>query len=159
MTEVIIIVIFTIITVIIIISLTATAINAIFIAKSKKKSEKKLQEIFDSSPYRNPKPLKKPDTDFLSRDKEKEMELEESKASVVMKYDPHNLDIERHKDVNQTKIVGIAEPKGFWSKFVTSQKLGYIISRISTQDNGKGFWVNLIKAQSMSQGKDQSRGR
>lgn len=108
-----------------------------------------------SSPYRKSQPIPKSNTDFLFRD----IEQEKEKESKVIKYDHNNLSVENNKQ--ETKIVGIAETKGFWSKFVMSQKLGYIIARMMAQDSSKGggFWVNLIKAQSISQGKDQSRSR
>ena len=57
------------------------------------------------------------------------------------------------------KIVGLAEPQGFWSKFVMSQKMGFLLARMNSQDKSGGFWANLIKAQDMSQGKDKGRGR
>ena len=129
--------------------------------KSARKTKKKIEEITNSSPYRRPLVIQKPNNDFLARNQEKESErkIEEEKMleNTVMKYDPLGLVPE---PVENKKIVGIVEPKGFWSKFVISQKIGYIMARMSAQEAGKGgFWTNLIKAQSMSQGKDQGRGR
>ena len=136
-----------------------TAIISINIAsniRSQKKSKKNPHQVMDSSPYRKSQLISKPHIDFLFYHKEREKE--EQNKSRVEKYDPNNLIIENNKQ--ETKIVGIAKPKGFWSKFIMSQKLGYIIARMTAQDSSKGgFWVNLIKAQSVYQGKDQSRGR
>ena len=60
----------------------------------------------------------------------------------------------------ETRIVGVAEPVGRWTKFVMKQKMGYIVARQAYQNrNQGGFWVNLIKAQAASQGKETARGR
>ena len=129
--------------------------------KSAKKTKRRLEEIANSSPYRRPLTVPKPNNDFLARNQKKESEkqIEEEKniENGVVKYDPMGLAPE---PVEEKKIVGVVEPKGFWSKFVISQKIGYIIARMNAQESGKGgFWTHLIKAQSASQGKDQSRGR
>ena len=63
-------------------------------------------------------------------------------------------------DKEEGKIVGVVKPKGFWSKFIMSQKLGFMFARFTASENkGEGFWTNLIKAQDISQGKDKGRGR
>ncbi|CAG7593986.1 MAG: hypothetical protein AB8V23_01700 [Candidatus Midichloria sp.] len=128
-------------------------INLVLNSSNRKKSKEKLQTVLDSSPYRKHEPLPKLNTEFLHRDEEQERAQE----NEVTKY--NDLEVENDKQKSETKIVGIVEPQGFWSNFIISQKLGYIISRMAAQQSGKGFWVNLIKAQSMSQGKNQSRGR
>lgn len=133
---------------IVIASIAALITINLVLSSNRKKSKEK-----DSSPYRKHEPLPKPNTELLHRDKEQERVQE----NEVTKY--NDLEIENDKQKSETKIVGIVEPQGFWSNFVISQKLGYIISRMAAQQSGKGFWVNLIKAQSMSQGKNQSRGR
>lgn len=128
--------------------------------RQQKKAEKHFSAVVNSSPYRKTERVPKPMNDFLLRNKEQEVKKQEELSSAVTKYDPHGLHLEQAEEHEQTQVVGIVEPKGFWSKFVMSQKLGYIIARMGAQQSSdKGFWVKLIKAQSMSQGKDQSRGR
>ena len=66
----------------------------------------------------------------------------------------------KEHDREEGKIVGVVEPKGFWSKFIMNQKLGFIFARVAASENkGEGFWTNLIKAQDISQGKDKGKGR
>jgi len=94
--------------------------------------------------------------------KNQNQELEEEKVRkvqggevVVQKYDPEN-DLALTED---QRVVGVVEPKGFWSRFIMAQKFQYIMQRMHIGKKGPGFWANLIKAQSASQGRDQSRGR
>ena len=55
--------------------------------------------------------------------------------------------------------MGIAEPKGVWTKFVTEQKMSWIRAMIGTKADSDNFWRNMINAQSKSQSKQQSRSR
>ena len=134
------------------------AICTMFMLKrqEKKRVIKAFQDIATHSPYKQnlPPPLKKSDQDYLARDQEIEQEKERTDLVEVTKYNEVS-----KNEVEETKIVGVVEAKGFWSKFVISQKLGFLVARMNSQDKGKGFWVNLINAQSMSQGKDQGKGR
>jgi len=127
----------------------------IFIKKTnKKKFNNRLKSIQENSPYRKTQNNIKPKNDFLFLEKE---DLELDKDNELEKVEKI-YDKEHGKE--EGKIVGIAEPKGFWSKFVMSQKLGFILARLATSENkGEGFWTNLIKAQDISQGKDKGRGR
>jgi hypothetical protein len=117
-----------------------------------KKENKKSLSLESSHRTKDKRYNLKPEDNFLSRDKKKE------EYQGVTLYTPHQRALESH---DETRIVGLAEPKGFWSKFIMSQKLGFIMARLNAQSNSKGggFWVNLIKAQDMSQSRDQSRGR
>jgi hypothetical protein len=113
-----------------------------------------LGKINDKSPYRKPEQLIIAHNDKLfSKDLQKEKEAENN----IAKYNPDGIEVDKAQE--EVKIVGIAEPQGFWSKFIISQKLGYILARLGGQQKEQGYWVNLIKAQAASQGKDQSRGR
>ena len=124
----------------------------IFIKKTNnKKFNNRLKSIQENSPYRKTQNNVKPKNDFLFLKKE---DLDLNEVDKVEKIN----DKEHGKE--EGKIVGIAEPKVFWSKFVMSQKLGFIFARLATSENkGEGFWTNLIKAQDASQGKDKGRGR
>jgi hypothetical protein len=123
------------------------------------------EEIFQASYYRkkNPKPSNK--EDHRSKDKKQEQKKESAILTGVELYDPRQ---EQEVDVQNplakaedVKIVGVAKPVGFWSRFVMKQKLGFIMARMQMQQNkgSQGFWVNLIKAQATSQSKQQGRGR
>ena len=138
------------------------AVRKILISK---KDKKLFHDLYESSPYRHEppivqKPKKFTDQKLRGVEIEKEMEKEKKEEAELEK-------VEKLKRVNTlepakaSKIVGVAEPKGFWSRFVLGQKLGYIISRLTAQNEmGQGgFWQSFIKAQDMSQGKDQSKGR
>lgn len=105
----------------------------------------------------------------LKNTREAAYDEREEEIDEVMRYDATT---GKSQNINQNsknnavsksqsnKIVGLAKPKGFWSRFIMGEKLGYIMARIQAAENKKGgFWVNLINAQSMSQGKDQGRGR
>lgn len=144
-----------IILLIFVVVLVANYINAKIILKN---SKKQMQDLLSHSPYRKPQPLIKPHNNFKARDKEQEeLELQDN---TIQKYYPDNQIYENKEEQIGTKIVGIVEPKGFWSKLIISQKLSYIMARFAAQETNKGgFWSNLIKAQAASQGKDQSRGR
>jgi len=114
------------------------------------------QAILDASPYRkqsNPTPL--PLNDPLARNKVYEKRREEQMSKGVVKYDP-NQELQMQEG---PQIIGLAEPQGFWTKFIMGQKMGYIKMRMSLQNDKGSFWTTLIKAQAASQGKDQGRGR
>lgn len=119
-------------------------------------NSKSTQSILDASPYRkygNPTPIAL--NDPLARNKVYEKRRAEQMATGVTKYDPNQeLQLEE-----RPHIVGLAEPQGFWTRFVMGQKLGYIKMRMSLQNEGGSFWTTLIKAQASGQGKDQGRGR
>ena len=129
------------------------------------KGKKVVDSIDKMSPYRKPQPTRKPHNLLYAKIKDKEKEKEELDAASnkehfggIQRYNEPEISVKKQGD--QVEIVGIAEPVGFWSKFVMKQKMKFIMARVNMQQsNDKGFWVNLIKAQSMSQGKDQSRGR
>ena len=125
----------------------------IFIKKTNKKNfNNRLKSIQENSPYRKTQNNVKPKNDFLFLEKE-----DLDKVYEVDKVE--KIHVKEHEK-EEGKIVGIAEPKGFWSKFVMSQKLGFIFARLATSENkGEGFWTNLIKAQDTSQSKDKGRGR
>jgi len=124
---------------------------------------KKRKLVEENSQYRKreAKPGKK--DDFRSRDQKQEKKLEEELVKTLEVYDPNpQLSVSRALSKGEDmKIIGVAKPVGFWSKFVMSQKMGYIMTRMQmqTSKDQKGYWVNLMKAQAASQGKEQGRGR
>ena len=122
-------------------------------------SQRRMRALEEESPYRRKTPPPRTNrNDFLSRDKLAEKKKQQEIESGVVLYDPERRnEIGRADDI---EIVGVAEPKGFWSKFVMNQKIGYIMARANFQNKSQsGYWVNLIKAQAASQSKEQGRGR
>ncbi len=126
-------------------------------------NQRRIKDIHDSSVYRKKKPHPSKKTDFRSRDKKAEKKQRDAQLSGVELYDPNMQQVATSRGVDQgVKIVGLAKPVGFWSKFVMSQKMGYLMARMQFQHqdkNQKGYWENLIKAQAASQSKEQGRGR
>ena len=67
--------------------------------------------------------------------------------------------------LQDSRIVGIKEPIGKWTKFVTMQKMNYIntfknLLNMKTKDgkNPRGFWQVLIHAKSLDKGHHKGRG-
>lgn len=133
-------------------------LTTVLFKKFKKNSTVKLvDEIVNESPFRKSNNhFVKPHNDPLAKNKLLEEKKRQEIESGVSIYNPQGI-----TEQEEVKIVGVVEPKGFWSKFIISQKLSYIMARVNMQNkqNGKGYWANLIKAQAASQGKDQGRGR
>ena len=128
--------------------------------------------LSENSPYRKDRKVyKKPKStnDFLSRDQKKEKQKQIELESGIKRYNPeleHDAPQAAHDstslaNVEDTKIVGVAKPVGFWTKFVTKQKLGFMVAMggLQNNQNANTYWRNYIKAQAASQGKDQSKGR
>jgi hypothetical protein len=125
---------------------------------------KMLNTINDESPYRKEQAPVRPNNDFLSKDKVEEKrqqeELEKAMGVGVTKYMPPERVAKMSQEVQETRIVGVAKPLGFWTKFVMSQKIGFMLALGGLQNESKsGYWVNVIKAQAASQSKEQNRGR
>ncbi len=63
----------------------------------------------------------------------------------------------------ETKVVGIKEPIGKWTKLVTMTQLQYIsnVKKLMGDkfSNKLGFWQMKVKAQGMSQGRERGRGK
>lgn len=140
------------------IAIAILVIRAIFFisGRSEDNVKKKLEEIDKNSPYRKREQQIRPHNDPLSRDKVFEKNKEEM-ANVSI-YDPHNL-IQQRKN-EESQVVDVVKPVGFWTKFIMGQKLGFILARMgSSNDKSAGYWTKLIKAQDASQSKSQSRGR
>jgi hypothetical protein len=61
--------------------------------------------------------------------------------------------------ISEQEIVGIAKPRGMWTKFVTEQKISWIKAMIGTKTDSRNFWREMIKAQEKAQGKYKGRNR
>lgn len=146
-----------------------------FGSRNRDKKEQSQSDLTSNNDKKNkPSSDKK---DFLLRDQEEEKKvkkLKEEEEEIVdieikrhggldVAQDPKYDSVEKTPVKSNMKIVGVGKKLGFWTGFIMAQKMGYIMARIRAQhaskDGRDGFWVNLIKAQQASQGKDQSRGR
>jgi hypothetical protein len=121
-------------------------------------SRKAIRRIDENSPYKRqkPKPSRRGD-DFLSRDKVAEKKTKEEQEMGVARYNPHEQELNTPQE--ESRIVGVAKPVGFWSNFVMKQKIGFIVALGGLAGSKKGYWENYIKAQAASQSKEQSRGK
>ena len=60
---------------------------------------------------------------------------------------------------SERTIVGIAEPIGMWTKFVTGQKLSWLKAMVGSKAESDKFWQNIVAAQEQAQGKSKGRMR
>ncbi len=128
--------------------LSVLTITLVFIHKKRSSQviKKRLKDIEDASPYRKSY-IPKPKNDFIFLKKENQQN-----ANVEVISDGIGQDKE--------EIVGLAEPKGFWTKLIMSQKIGFLFARMhQSKNNDQGFWVTLINAQDMEKGKQKGKGR
>lgn len=65
------------------------------------------------------------------------------------------------EELNDSQIVDIVKPVGFWTSMILGQKLTYLVqSAQSLNKRGdKGFWAAMIEAKERSAGRQHSRGR
>lgn len=138
---------------------------------SKAKSKRKLHAIYEASPYREKasKKPQKPSDEFQARDERKEIVTGKAVSQAYQKniekherYQEGLVPLQKNKNVDlkeNTTIVDIAKPVGFWSRLIMSQKLGFLMNlRNEMGQNKHGYFVNLIRAQARSQSKEKSRG-
>lgn len=64
------------------------------------------------------------------------------------------------REMNQTEIVDIVKPIGFWTSMILGQKLTYLIqsAQILNKRDNKGFWVSMIEAKDRAAGRQHGRG-
>ena len=93
----------------------------------------------------------KPD-EIIEKNRKKEMELINETRKLNQTNELSNI-------AQETKIVGIAKPKGIWTKYVTEQKISWLRAMVGTKAESDNFWRNMVNAQSKSQSKEQSKSR
>ncbi|MFC1659794.1 hypothetical protein ACFL0U_04480 [Pseudomonadota bacterium] len=114
--------------------------------------------------YRKKKKLKFDKKDVASTPKEDEELLRDKESELVgvekipVEYDPEQ-ELGEEGEIEEGKIVGIAEPIGFWTSLILGQKLTFLVNQAHylSQKGKKGFWVALVEAQGRS--RDRQRGR
>jgi len=134
---------------------------------SDRKAKKRLDEIYDSSQLRQKKNQQKPSDEFKARDERKEIVTGKVVSQAYKKLQEKEVKFqeglvkskEKSELADDTVIVDIAKPVGFWSRLIMSQKLNFMISFTQQMKNNKnGYFVNLIRAQARSQSKEKGRG-
>lgn len=130
----------------------------------KVRSKKAIKNIDEKSQYRKSPPPRRPHNELYAKVKDKKMEEKAKSAEKtytlgLKKYDEQGVALEGARE--EVEIVGLAEPVGFWSRLIMGQKVKFIAARVNLMKQNKkvGAWQVFIQAQSMSQGKGQSRGR
>ncbi len=65
------------------------------------------------------------------------------------------------EEMNETKIVDIVKPIGFWTSMILGQKLTYLIqsAQVINKRDRQGFWVSMIEAQERAAGRQHGRTR
>ena len=100
----------------------------------------------DARKYKKPPKFNK--NDFKRRDKKHEIQLAREQQQ------DHTKDIDLYEE---TKIVGIAEPIGKWTKFVTNQKISWLQAMVGSKMDSDNFWQNMIKAQQKAASKHKGK--
>jgi cytoskeletal protein RodZ len=130
------------------------------------KAKKKLNEIYDASQLR-PKDKPKPSDEFQARDERKEIVTGKVVSQEYKRLQEKEVQFkeglvqtkEKSQLVDNTAIVDVAKPVGFWSRLIISQKLNFMINFTQQMNNNNkhGYFVNLIRAQARSQSKEKGR--
>ena len=133
------------------------------------KAKKRLNEIYKSSQLRQ-KDNPKPSDEFKARDERKEIVTGKAVSQEYEKFQEKEekfqeglVKVEKEKKPSlqdDTVIVDVAKPVGFWSRLIMSQKLGFMMAlrQQMNKNNKHGYFVNLINAQSKVQSKGKGRG-
>lgn len=68
---------------------------------------------------------------------------------------------EKEREEDKPQVVGVAQPQGFWSRFVMGERQEYIMALMAAHQEGqegrKGFWQSFIEAQRNIAGKLRDR--
>lgn len=116
------------------------------LTKKKKNYSQKDEEIF----------LEKQDP--LERKIDKENTIKYQKINSL---DQENQEQQSQQQTDDTQIVGIVKPIGFFTSMILGQKLTFLVqsAQIINQRGKKGFWVSMIEAQERAAGRQRGRGR
>ncbi|MFT6333142.1 MAG: hypothetical protein ACJAW3_001495 [Lentimonas sp.] len=113
-----------------------------------KKYQAIAKKIEESKPVKAEKVIPKTDD-------EKFVEKEEFKQELVEKMNVK----EESPELEETKIVELVKPVGFWTSVILGQKLTYLLSsaKIMNDNSDKGFWTSMVEAQERAQGRQKGR--
>lgn len=67
---------------------------------------------------------------------------------------------EQQRDLNDTQIVDVVKPIGFFTAMILGQKLTYLIksAQAINKRGDKGFWVSMVEAKDRESGRQHGRG-
>ncbi len=99
----------------------------------------------DAQKYQKPPKFNK--NDFRRRDQKHEIQIAKDQKINKSEIDSYE----------ETKIVGIAEPIGRWTKFVTNQKISWLQAMVGSKMDSDNFWQNMIKAQQKAASKHKGK--
>ncbi len=105
---------------------------------------------------KNKKLIPKEDDELMKVKKE---EIASYQSPNVEKMPSSREEENEKQELDEVTIVDIVKPVGFWTSMVLGQKLTYLISsaQIMNKNNHKGFWVSMVEAQEMAQGRQKGR--
>jgi hypothetical protein len=118
-----------------------------------RKKYQDLIEIIESA--KHPKAQK-----VIPKDDSEKFIKKENKRDLVEKITSQD-QINENIELNETKIVDLVKPVGFWTSMILGQKLTYLVSsaKIMNKNSDKGFWESMVEAQEKAQGRQKGRGR
>ena len=98
----------------------------------------------------------KKETEELFR--EEKIERMQNEAFNMVGIDNINRDFEEKISVvDDTRIVGIVKPVGFWTSLILGDGLSKILGKAHALNkrSGKGFWISMLETRSRSIGQDR----
>lgn len=75
---------------------------------------------------------------------------------------PSKDEIDLKKDLEEERVVGLAEPVGFWTKKILSEKLQVLLTKLGDENAKLGYWQKLVlkqRSEPQSQAKSSSRSK
>ncbi|MBL6665175.1 MAG: hypothetical protein ISQ34_04955 [Rickettsiales bacterium] len=65
------------------------------------------------------------------------------------------------EELNESQIVDIVKPIGFWTSMILGQKLTYLVqsAQMLNKRGDKGFWASMIEAKERAAGRQHGRSR
>lgn len=102
------------------------------------------------------KNLPKSDEELLR----KKEDPQRDQAPKVSSYEIIPNEEEQQKDLNDTQIVDVVKPIGFFTAMILGQKLTYLIksAQAINKRGDKGFWVSMVEAKDREAGRQHGRG-
>lgn len=144
--------------------LVARLIFIILLNKARKKYlllKNKSKNIFQKKNKINPN--KKDEEIFLEKKDNLEKNNQKNhENNISTKYEKMNPPQQEEQiSIDDTQIVDIVKPIGFFTSMILGQKLTYLIqsAQIINKRGNKGFWVSMIEAQERAAGRQRGRGR
>lgn len=116
--------------------------------KFEKEEEERLREKLD---------IPKANSQLKAELREQRNQIENNSYEIITSKE-QELD---QAEMNQTQIVDIVKPIGFWTSMILGQKLTFLVqsAQMLNKRGDKGFWAAMIEAKEREAGRQHSRGR